>query len=353
MGAAPGEQLPPWPAPTHGNGRKPWVTEAMAIGRLPRDVTLHDVNNARRVLGGVVRNPHMPLPRTICCGGAQRMIHYNGQRDFTRRELATLQAFPLDHEFVGSLTDSRKQIGNAFPASVAKVFFESIRKCLERQDRNRRPGGPVAPAQGHLSQDRRQTGSHSQVPGYSRLNGDLDEDEALQTAIRESRRQRQDQPREVITISDSDDDDDGLPASMNRLSVQPMFGNQRKSAPPPPLSTASSFTLRNSPSPSPSPSARRLKSRKHKSDDTPESSRRKRTRDVIYVANEDDNDNDNGDEAYYEAKNADRARARAEARGDTASLPPHEDEGQPFTLRRRKWMGKLAVTRDQASGWEF
>lgn len=85
--------------------------------------------------------------------------------------------------------------------------------------------------------------------------------------------------------------------------------------------------------------------------DTPKSPQMERIRDVIYVASEDDNDN--GDEAYYEAKNADRARARAEAREETASLPPREYEGQPFTLRRRKWMGKLAVTRDQAKDWEF
>lgn len=301
------------------------------------------------------------------------MIHYNGQRDFTPRELATLQGFPLHHEFVGSRTDVKKQIGNAFPASVAKVFFENIRKFLERQDRNRisaaPPGGPNAPAPGHhLPENRQRTRIQSQVPGYSHLNGDLDEDEALQTAMRESRRERRHQPREVITISDSDDDD-GLPVSMNRLSVQPMFGNQRRPIPPPPLSTASSFTLGNSPSPSPSPSpshrVRRLESRKHKSDDTPESSRRKRTRDVIYVASEDDNDNDNDNDIpessrrervrdmIYVASVDDNDNGDEAYNEETASLPPREDEVQPFILRRRKWMGKLAMTRDGANGWEF
>lgn len=370
----------------------------MAIGNLPHNLTLHDIWYARRV-GGIARVPNVPLSRTICCGGPQGTIHYNGERDYTLRELAILQGFLYGHMFVGTRTQIKKQIGNAFPASVAKVFFGTIRKFLERQDRNRMSaaapsGGPDTPASGYhyLPNNRRRTLSHSQVPGYSRLNGGLGEDEALQTAMRESRRERRNHAREVITISDSDEDnDDGLHNSMSRLSVQPMFGNQRRRFPPPsprPLSAASSLTLGNSPSPSPSPrpspgpSARRSKLRKHKSDDTPESARRKRTRDVIYVASDkdddkdddttessrrqervreviyvasvDDNDNNNSNnEAYYEGKITDRARARAAAREETASLPPREDEGRSFTIRQRKWMGKLPVTRDQVNGWEF
>lgn len=43
--------------------------------------------------------------------------------------------------------------------------------------------------------------------------------------------------------------------------------------------------------------------------ETPKSPQREHIRDVIYVASEDDKDS--GNEAYYKAKNADRARARA------------------------------------------
>lgn len=369
MGAAPGEGLPPWPAPTHGNGRKPWVTESMAIGRLPRNVTLHDVHTARQILG-VVRNPNVPLPRTIVCSGAQGLIHYDGERDYTPREFATLQGFRLGHEFVGSRTEIKKQIGNAFPASVAKVFFLSIRKFLERQDRNRMsaapPDGPDSPVQSHTRVDRRQPRHHGQGPRYSRLNGDLDEDEALQAAMRESRRERgrhQQQPREVITIADSDEDE--LPSGMDRLSVQSMSGSQRR-PPPSPLSTASSFTLGNSPSPSPSPrpstsrsrspspnpnSTHELNSSKRKSSDTLKPTPNKRTRDVINVDGEDHPHDHDHEEVSYEAKIAERVRAAA--REETASLPPHEDEGRPFTIRHRKWMGKLPMTRDRANGWEF
>lgn len=382
MGAAPGEQLPPWPLPTHGIGRKPLVTEAMAIGRLPRNVTLHDVQNARRVFGEA-RVPNVPLSRTIVCSGAQGLIHYGGERDYTLREFATLQGFPLNHEFVGTRTDIKKQIGNAYPASVAKVFFESIRKFLEQQDRNRmaaaaRPGGPDSPAPIHSRVvDRRQTPHHHHGPGpgYNRLNGDLDEDEALQTAMRESRRERRrhQQPREVITITDSDEDD--LPNGMDRLSVQPMSGNQCRTPPPPlpppphpPLSTASSFTLGNSPGPSPrpSPSARPrpspnpedshpLNSSKRKSSDTlkPTPSKRTRDFDVINVDGDDNNNINNEGSSYYEANIADHSRAAAREE-ETASLPPLEDEGQPFTIRHRKWMGKLPMTRDRAdNNWEF
>lgn len=121
------------------------------------------------------------------------MNHFEGWRAFTLRKLATLQAFPLNYKFIGSFTHIKKQISIAFPASVAKVFFVSIRNFLKRHDCIRsyaaRPGGPAAPALGHLPDNRHRTRSLSQFPGGSRrLNGGLNEDEALQIAIRESRR---------------------------------------------------------------------------------------------------------------------------------------------------------------------
>ncbi|KAJ4424061.1 hypothetical protein N0V82_001308 [Gnomoniopsis sp. IMI 355080] len=366
IGAAPGEQLPPWPAPTHGHGRKPFVTEAMAIGgRFPRDITLHDIQNARQVLRAP-RNPHIPLPRTILCTGPQEMVHYSGQRDFTIRELATLNGYPLDHNFIGpSKTAIKKQIGNAFPASVAKVFFESIRKFLERQDRDRHLASASLGLNGHRPQPAASGAPGPRLPEYTRLNGDLDEDEALQIAMRESHRERRHPSRMVITIDDSDEDNDGsLLENMARLSVepsqssppttgessrsrqtawsslstpnQPNFGSHRRA----PSSAASSVTMANSPSPgpspstspSPSPSPCQQQSRKRKADGQRESAR-KRVHDTVSLDDE--------------VKIADRARARAAARG-----PPREEEGR-LAFGERSWLGKLPVRRGGEEGWEF
>jgi DNA (cytosine-5)-methyltransferase 1 len=58
--------------------------------------------------------------------------HPSGTRDFTEREIATLQSFPQHHIFYGNAI--RKQIGNAVPPLVAKIIFRAIIKHLERQD---------------------------------------------------------------------------------------------------------------------------------------------------------------------------------------------------------------------------
>jgi len=58
--------------------------------------------------------------------------HPSGTRDFTLREYASLQGFPLNHVFRG--TGVKKQIGNAVPPCVAKVLFESIKRDLDKAD---------------------------------------------------------------------------------------------------------------------------------------------------------------------------------------------------------------------------
>lgn len=55
-----------------------------------------------------------------------------GNRDFTLREYACLQGFPLEHKF-GRIR-VKKQIGNAVPPSIAKVLFEEIKKSLLKAD---------------------------------------------------------------------------------------------------------------------------------------------------------------------------------------------------------------------------
>lgn len=101
-----------------------------AIADIPEGFPLHNPDQM------VTRNdaPYsgdLPLRYTICCGGGP-ICHPSGKRGFTHRELACLQVFPLEHQFGPSR--ARKQIGNAYPPIVAKVFFEAIIRALLEAD---------------------------------------------------------------------------------------------------------------------------------------------------------------------------------------------------------------------------
>lgn len=134
---SPGESLPEFPKPTHCKAadlyRFPhlsrFATVNDAIARIPTHASHHNPNQLPR------RNErpydaNLPLRNTICCAG--NFAHPSGQRSFTLRELACLQGFPIEHQF--GPTRTRKQIGNAVPPVVAKVFFETIRKALLKAD---------------------------------------------------------------------------------------------------------------------------------------------------------------------------------------------------------------------------
>ena len=52
-------------------------------------------------------------------------------------ELAALQGFLPTHRFAGTMTDIKKQIGNAVPSMFAKKLFEHINLSLQKSDRMR------------------------------------------------------------------------------------------------------------------------------------------------------------------------------------------------------------------------
>jgi hypothetical protein len=56
--------------------------------------------------------------------------HPSGLRNYTPRELAELQMFPLDYLFCGSLTRMREQIGNAVPPGVWEHYIRSVIQTL-------------------------------------------------------------------------------------------------------------------------------------------------------------------------------------------------------------------------------
>ncbi len=64
----------------------------------------------------------------------------NGSKAMPRLTLkmaALIQGFPKDWQFAGKKTPAYRQVGNAFPAPVAKAIGLSIKKALKKYDQNR------------------------------------------------------------------------------------------------------------------------------------------------------------------------------------------------------------------------
>lgn len=243
IGACPGEQFPSWPTPSRKR-----TTERQAIGGLRPGTDLHDVRNAR-LLKQPPRDGNIPLGETILGGGTQKFQHYSGTRAYTLRELACLQGFPVVHRFEGRTGQIKKQIGNAFAPCVVKMFLTHLRKHLERVDGVQPSGGPpTLTAFRPLPDPGSQSGRHRSVTDLDlqrgninapldEYNGDLDEDEALELALQESRqaasgagspatpRARRNAQPLMIDLRDSDDEVEDTPIGgqfaplMGRLSI--------------------------------------------------------------------------------------------------------------------------------------
>jgi len=59
-------------------------------------------------------------------GGGTWGYHFDEPRPLTNRERARLFCYPDDFEFIGSITEVRKQIGNSVPPLAAKVLGETL-----------------------------------------------------------------------------------------------------------------------------------------------------------------------------------------------------------------------------------
>lgn len=73
---------------------------------------------------------------TITATGPE--IHPNKERRMSVRECALIQTFPLDFEFVGSLGNMYKQIGNAVPVLLAQKVAEGIEKEIQKHNDKQR-----------------------------------------------------------------------------------------------------------------------------------------------------------------------------------------------------------------------
>ena len=129
--SGPGEKLPKIAEPTHGDGAARLVTIHDAISKIPRGTAGQEVTSQ----GAWPKPSHSAhtLSRTLTCGGGPP--HPSGKRNFTLRELASLQTFPLLHSFedVG-LTIGCRQIGNAVPPLMAKTLYKEIIRSLQETD---------------------------------------------------------------------------------------------------------------------------------------------------------------------------------------------------------------------------
>lgn len=121
---------------------KKLVTAGEALAPIPEPESNHKLKNHvytkfKLKFNGYISNrkvdPRKPCP-TITArgddrGGAMILPHPNGHRRMSCREIATIQSFPLDFEFVGSMTSVYRQIGNAVPPLLAKSVAESIKSA--------------------------------------------------------------------------------------------------------------------------------------------------------------------------------------------------------------------------------
>ncbi|CAG8359817.1 unnamed protein product [Penicillium salamii] len=140
IAAGPGETLPHYAEPTHGDssaGSKvlPRATIGSTIKHIP--VGAPDHNPARglerwRLSHREAFEPES-LAKTITCGGGEFNYHPSGKRPYTDREMAVLQTFPMNYQFSGVYT--RKQIGNAVPPLFAKAIYSEVVRSLRETDR--------------------------------------------------------------------------------------------------------------------------------------------------------------------------------------------------------------------------
>lgn len=132
------------------NDLEPWRTVRDAISdlpdpRKPNDIPNHKHNPGARVYGGHTGSPMDEPAKTLKAGdhgvpgGENMLAHLNGRvRYFTVRESARLQTFPDNYVFVGSWTETMRQLGNAVAVNCASHVATRIRETLDSQTMERR-----------------------------------------------------------------------------------------------------------------------------------------------------------------------------------------------------------------------
>ncbi|KAI0007556.1 S-adenosyl-L-methionine-dependent methyltransferase [Xylariaceae sp. FL0662B] len=199
MGACPGEELPPYPPPTHSdtkfNGTKLFRTVLKMLKMIPPDAEqyddLHDPSEKKRI-NNLRWDPRTPLLRTITCTGGAGNYHFTGKRDFTLREYAMLQGFPVDYMF--EKPQRKRQIGNAFPPLVVKTIYTFLREWLDQKDHVYSTGDELV----DFEQDGIEDGAEVESEGYVEYLGE-------QIIVRQANIVEIDDSDVVLTVYDSED----------------------------------------------------------------------------------------------------------------------------------------------------
>jgi DNA (cytosine-5)-methyltransferase 1 len=152
------------PGPTHGPGRKhPYKTAGQALAgverasdfkadeikildktrklleRIPeggnfKDIPADDPAYVKGMISHVYRRIRRDEPaKTIIAagGGGTWGYHYPEPRPLCNRERARLQSFPDSFKFEGTVTEVRRQIGNAVPPDGVVLLAETLRPLFE------------------------------------------------------------------------------------------------------------------------------------------------------------------------------------------------------------------------------
>ena len=70
-------------------------------------------------------------PSFCVTGDMRKVFHYSQNRALTVRELATIQTFPLDFVFKGTVISQQQQVGNSVPPMLAKEIASAIKIMME------------------------------------------------------------------------------------------------------------------------------------------------------------------------------------------------------------------------------
>lgn len=124
---------------------KKWVSVKEAL--IPVDKSKKALPNStgskyklefRNFTGHRITDPDQPSPTILARGngkgGVCAIPHPNGKRRMTIRESATIQTFPLNFEFIGSISSMYRQIGNAVPVLYGKKLGEMIMNLKNKNE---------------------------------------------------------------------------------------------------------------------------------------------------------------------------------------------------------------------------
>ena len=131
-------------APWQEDNLLPWMTVRDAISDLPPPALReHETSDNHWVIQGARTYPGhtgsvLDWPsKTLKAGvhgvpGGENSVHCDDGtiRYYTLRELARIQTFPDEHQFIGARSNVTRQIGNAVPCSLAAVVAQPLHAML-------------------------------------------------------------------------------------------------------------------------------------------------------------------------------------------------------------------------------